>query len=131
MQTQTRQPACSRAAIACRQSKQDRILAKAHRRIEKELDLVKFVHRQRLTTFATMALLNPEQRFVVDKMSTMVARESSDPEESSDNADLELEQENVADVQKYSRQVFKEATPIDEKLMSIYRIRMGIREKRR
>lgn len=35
---------------------------------------------------------------MVDKMSTMIARESSDPDESSDAADFDLDQENVADV---------------------------------
>ena len=35
---------------------------------------------------------------MVDKMSTMIARESSDPNESSDAAAFDLDQENVADV---------------------------------
>ena len=54
------------------------MLAKAQSSVTKELDLVKFIHRQRLQTFAILATLNGRQRFMVDKMATMLIRESSD-----------------------------------------------------
>ena len=38
-------PACSKASFGCRATKEERILEKAQRRITKELDIVKFVHR--------------------------------------------------------------------------------------
>ena len=73
------------------------MLKKAESSITKELDLVKFIHRQRLQTFTTLATLNASQRFVVDKMATMLIRESSDLDDSTSNDD-ELEQVNEFDV---------------------------------
>ena len=68
---------------------------------------------------------------MVDKMSTMIARESSDPSESSDAADFDLDQENVADVQRYARKILQTSNPVDKKLMSIYNLRKKAVEKRR
>ena len=68
---------------------------------------------------------------MVDKMSTMIARESSDPNESSDAADFDLDQENVADVQRYARKILQSSNPVDKKLMSIYNLRKKAVEKRR
>ena len=75
--------------------------------------------------------MNPEQRFMIDKMSTMIARESSDPDESSDDADLDLEQENITDVQRYARKILQSSNPVDQKLMSVYNLRKKAIEKRR
>ena len=45
--------------------------------IKRELDLVKFIKRQRAQRYAIIAMLSARQRFFVDKMATMVLRESS------------------------------------------------------
>jgi len=58
--------------------------AKADISVTKELDLVKFIRRQRLQTFATLATLNVRQQFIVDKMAHLLIRESSDLDESTD-----------------------------------------------
>jgi len=44
----------------CRKQRASRIRGKAAERVDRELDLVKFIHRQRLSTFALLALLTPE-----------------------------------------------------------------------
>ena len=45
--------------------------------MKKELDLQKFMFRQRLQTTALLALLKGRQCFIVDKMSELVLPESS------------------------------------------------------
>ena len=59
--------------------------AKADISVTKELDLVKFIRRQRLQTFATLATLNVRQQFIVEKMAHLLIRESSEQNESTDS----------------------------------------------
>ena len=57
--------------------------------MDKEMDLQKFIIRQRLQTTAILALLKGRQTFIVDKMSQLVLHDSTDFEEqSSSNDDL-------------------------------------------
>ena len=70
-----------------------KMLNKADTAIIKELDLIKFLQRQRLTTFNLLATMNARQSFIADKMATMIIRESSDLDGSTEE-DFELEQEN-------------------------------------
>ena len=42
------------------------MLGKAERSIEKELDLFKFIHRQRIMIYATLATLNGRQKYLAD-----------------------------------------------------------------
>ena len=51
-------------------------MLKAKSRIDKELDLRKFILRQRMQATALLGLLNGRQSLFVDKMSQMVIRES-------------------------------------------------------
>ena len=78
--------------------KYKKMLEKADGSISRELDLIKFIQRQRLTTFATLASMSSRQKFVADKLATMIIRESSDLNDSSED-DFELEQENVDDIE--------------------------------
>ena len=61
---------------------------KATSKLDKELDLRKFIYRQRLQTTAILGLLNGRQSFFVDKMSQMVIRESSNLDETSTDGEL-------------------------------------------
>ena len=58
---------------------------KSHTRLTKELDLIKFIHRQRVFTTAAIGLLTGPQSLFVNKMSQLVIRESSASETSSDD----------------------------------------------
>ena len=77
------------------------MLAKSEISMNKELDLVKFLRRMRLFTFATLALLSRRQQFIVDNLSTMLIRESSDFDESTSD-DEELNEENEPDIEHHS-----------------------------
>ena len=80
------------------------MLKKAESSITKDLDLVLFIRRQRLQTFTKFATLNLRQRFVVEKMETMLIRESSDLDDSTSEDD-ELEQVNEFDLMYHGRKI--------------------------
>ena len=84
------------------------MLNKGSRSVAKELDLIKFIHRQRINTFTSLAILSPKQRFAIDKMSTLLIKDESDLDLSTEH-DMELDQENVPDPQHLSQLIFKKA----------------------
>lgn len=55
----------------------DRTLTK----LDKELDLVKIVHKLRMVTLANIGLLSAKQRSLVSRMSEFVVKSSSDDDE--------------------------------------------------
>ena len=60
----------------CKQQKQKRLLLeKAQERLDKELDLQKFLKQIRATMFATMGMLTPSQRLLAREMSHIVINE--------------------------------------------------------
>ena len=60
----------------CEQQKKKRLLLKkAQERLDKELDLQKFLSRIRATMIATMGMLTPSQRLIVREMSHIVINE--------------------------------------------------------
>ena len=61
---------------------------KADSIITKELDLAKFFHRQRVQTHAILALLTGKQSYLVEKMSNLIIRESSDFSNTSFDSEL-------------------------------------------
>ena len=80
------------------------MLAKSEISMQKELDLVKFVRRMRLFTFATLTLLNRRQTFISDNLSMKLIRESSDFDESTSD-DGELNEDNEPDVENHSMNI--------------------------
>ena len=74
--------------LICRHSRYKRMMGKANVSVAKELDLLKFIRRQRFTQYALFALMNGRQLFMTDKLSNMLIRESSDFEESEDDMQL-------------------------------------------
>ena len=70
---------CFTTLCGCSKEKRyKKMIAKAKSSVEKELDLVKFIQRQRLTTFSVLTIFNGRQKFIADKMATKLIRESSD-----------------------------------------------------
>ena len=60
----------------CKQQKQKRLLLeKAQERLDKELDLRKFLKQIRANMLATMGILTPSQRLLVREMSHIVINE--------------------------------------------------------
>ena len=56
---------------------------------------------------------------MADKMSTMLIRESTDFDESTED-DFELAQENVLDITEHGKKIFNSNEIIDERLVKIY-----------
>ena len=63
-------------------------MKKSESALNKELDLQKFVIRQRIQTHALLGLLNSHQSKFVDKMSQLTIRESTDFDQSSTDSEL-------------------------------------------
>ena len=72
----------------CCNKNYQKLLKKSQSTLIKELDLQKFLYRQRLQTTAILGLLNGRQSFFVDKMSQLVIRESSNLDETSSDSEL-------------------------------------------
>ena len=71
--------------LTCRHSKYKRMMGKANINVTRELDLLKFIRRQRFAQFALFALMNGRQLFMTDKLSNMLIRESTEFTESDDD----------------------------------------------
>ena len=81
-----------------------KLLSKSQQTLDKELDLRKFIHRQRVQTTAVLGLLSSNQSLFVDKMSELVIRESSNfEEESSDKELYEVYNENEIYTEKITK----------------------------
>ena len=63
-------------------------MRKSRSSISKELDIVKFIQRQRMTMIALLSLFSGRQKVLIDKMSQMLIRESSNFEETSSDDEL-------------------------------------------
>ena len=71
-------------------------MAKSESIISKQLDLKKFLWRQQIHTTAVMALLSGKQSYLVEKMSQLTIKESTDSENTSFDEDLDdMQQENM------------------------------------
>ena len=94
------------------------MLLKSESSVQKEMDLRKFIFRMRLSMNAILALLTGPQTFLIDRMSRMVVRESSNSEETSDYEALD-------DVQRDQlghriEQMAKSNKIVDKRLMDLY-----------
>ena len=72
--------------------------------------------------YAILTLLNGRQQYVIDNLSNMLMRESSDFDDSTDD-DKELDLEKVPDVENHGSNIFKSKLPKDLRLVSLYRIK--------
>ena len=78
--------------LFCHDTRYKKLMMKSQSYLNKELDLQKFIYRQRVQTYALMGLLSGRQNVFVDKISNLVIRESSDMAETSSDAELSGEQ---------------------------------------
>mmetsp|Transcript_15901 Transcript_15901/g.20065 ORF Transcript_15901/g.20065 Transcript_15901/m.20065 type:complete len:180 (+) Transcript_15901:1292-1831(+) len=121
--TRIKAQSCLLTTFGCgRKSKFKRMLAKAESSITKELDIVKFLQRQRLQSYMALAILNGRQQYLADKMATMLIRESSDFDESTDD-DFELARENVLDITGHGKKIFNSANEVDRRLVRAYEVK--------
>ena len=74
-------------------------------RLEKQLDLVKFINGQRMQMHATLMALDPHKALILEKMAIMTVRESSDLNDGSQGEAKDFEPHNV---QKWLKSVSKE-----------------------
>ena len=91
-------------------------IVKSHTRLTKELDLRKFMHRQRMFTTAAIGLLSGPQNLFVNKMSQLIIRESSNSETSGDD---ELNYKQKSELQ-YVRKMIHSHDQVDKRLLRFY-----------
>ena len=65
------------------------LLHKSNSILKKQLDLKKFLWRQQIQTTAVMALLTGKQSYLVEKMSQLTIKESTDTENESFDDELD------------------------------------------
>mmetsp|Transcript_36842 Transcript_36842/g.48381 ORF Transcript_36842/g.48381 Transcript_36842/m.48381 type:complete len:129 (+) Transcript_36842:1286-1672(+) len=102
-----------------RHTKYKKMLNKAESSISKELDIVKFLQRSRLTSYTAIATLNGRQQYIADKMATMLIRESTDFDDGTED-DAELDQENIEDTTNHGKKIFISHNEVDRRLLRVY-----------
>ena len=96
---------------------------KSHSRLTKELDLIKFIHRQRVFTAAVIGQLTGPQSLFVNKMSQLVIRESSVSETSGDS---EINDKRKSDLE-YIKKIIHSREKVDKRLLKLYYVRRADR----
>lgn len=96
------------------------MMLKSQSSIAKEMDLRKFIHRQRTTMTALLGLCSGRQSFFIDKLAQLVIRESSNMEETSSDAELSDWQRDSMD---YVKLMTQSTNKVDSRLIELYRIR--------
>ena len=107
----------------CKQQKQKRqLLEKAQERLDKELDLQKFLSRIRSTMIATMGILTPSQRLLVREMRHIVINEgqsSTEQEPSSYDEENKPIERNF--LQEAVLKIAKSKNKTDMRFIDLYR----------
>ena len=98
------------------------MVSKSNSKITKELDLRKFILRQRLQTIAILGLLNGRQSLFADKMSQMVIRDSSNLDESSSDDELSDWQR---DDMIYVKRMMQSHNKVDARLLKLFKVRQA------
>ena len=90
-----------------------------HRRLDQELDLKRFIKRQRATTMAVLGLLSGRKSRLVDKLSELViGSEIGSGNEHFDSGE-DLDQEKIKDIDK---RLIERGEKIDKRFMRIYQM---------
>ena len=87
----------------------------------KDMDLRKFLTRQRVTTTAILGLLSGRQSIFVNKMAQMIIRED-DSQSSNTSPDDELS-DWQRDTMAYAKQMANSQDPIDKRFINLYLVR--------
>ena len=96
-------------------------LRKSESAITKEMDLRKFLTRQRLANSALLGLLSARQSNFVDKMAQMIIRED-DSQSSNTSPDDELS-DWQRDNMDYAEQMANSVDPVDKRFVNLYLLR--------
>ena len=99
-----------------------KLLDKASRAIDKELDLVKFLEQRRMHTFAILATLSNPQRLITQRMSTTLLHESSSGEGSSDLDRRSLNKAEMIDVNYQARKIFNKGENKNRRLLHLQKL---------
>ena len=96
------------------------MINKSTARLSKELDLQKFLHRQRVLVVTLLGLLTGRQKNFVDSFSQLVIRESDDMEETSeDDVLVDLGKKNM----DFVDQMKASGNEVDQRLLAIFNLR--------
>ena len=95
------------------------LIKRSKSRINKEMDLQKFLYRQRVAMSSLIGLLSRRQALFVDQFSQMVLRESSDAGDTSE--DDELEEFRDEDM-TYAKSMMASKDVIDQRLINMYKM---------
>ena len=85
----------------------------AQRQLERELDLEKFIKRQRMTTMAILGLLNRKQVFYTTKLTQLVAYDDERAVLQGESERSYSENEDMAKMKKTSRRAFTDRIAVD------------------
>jgi len=94
-------------------------MTKANSKFTKEMDLGKFIHRQRVMATALLGLLSGNQATYINKVSQIIVRESSNTETSEDD-ELDYARE---DIKTYVSRMVYGNNKVDKKLIDAFRVR--------
>ena len=95
---------------------------KSSSRLTKELDLQKFLHRQRVLVASLLGLLKGRQSSFVDYYSQLVIRESDDMENTSEDDELDdWGKKNMDFVDKMQ----VSGNEVDQRLLAIFNLRQN------
>ena len=96
-------------------------MRKANSRLAKEMDLQKFLHRQRVSITALLSLLKGRQSSFVDKFSQLVIRESSENLQTSEDGELS---DWLKKDMEFVRKMIAVPDPVDDRLMTLLKFRL-------
>ena len=97
-----------------------KLMMKSSSTIQKEMDLQKFIHRQRVTMASMMAALTGHQKSFIDKYSQLIIRESSDLCNTSSDAQLsDWQREDM----RFTKRMTLSQNLVDKRLVNLFKIR--------
>eukprot|EP00354_Favella_ehrenbergii_P003516 CAMPEP_0170470394 /NCGR_PEP_ID=MMETSP0123-20130129/12867_1 /TAXON_ID=182087 /ORGANISM="Favella ehrenbergii, Strain Fehren 1" /LENGTH=247 /DNA_ID=CAMNT_0010737505 /DNA_START=962 /DNA_END=1705 /DNA_ORIENTATION=+ len=108
---------CSR-----KRAKERKLLSKAAGGVSRQLDLVKFIRRQRLLTFASFATLNARQRHLLRQVSALPLRESSSDPETDSEEELQAQETAMLSHRASAVKFVNSASHVDKGLEAIAKV---------
>jgi len=104
-----------------RKSYASRLLSEGVTKLKKEMNLLKFLHRQRVQTTALLSLLTGPQAFFCNKMGRLVLKAESSEPESNVSSDQEL---NTVDKDSllFVDKVVNSNDEVDKRLVHLFQI---------
>ena len=119
-------------ACCSRQSKRYMKMAgKAQASVERDLDLHKFLHRQRLNTFMSRTTMEPRQRITADRMAAYQIRQSSDLDGEITSDFDPIPAANLQDAIQQTHNVFATKSDMDRRLIQAYQVKRYHEDRKR